>query len=148
MAEINPQILYCYPELAGSSFEPSNGTEGMVFTESFCEQCIHQHPDPDHEKQCMILMRTLIYHSRDSEYPKEWIFNAKGWPVCTSWHKWDWGNDGDPDDRDNPKFPGPPSGDPNQLLMPFDIWDLLGVTDAVLVTSNAVIERELIESNL
>lgn len=100
---------------AQNSYIPSNGTEGMGFTENFCEQCIHQNPDPNSPKQCELLLASLFYYPTDPEFPKEWIYKD-GKPTCTKFVKWDWGNDGDPDDRDNPKAPPPPP-DPNQLDM-------------------------------
>lgn len=112
---MTPQILYRFPDHAGESFRPSNGTEGMIFEEHFCSQCIHQNPDPTKNKNCEVAMLAFCFDERDKEYPREWIFNADGWPVCTKWQKWDWGNDGDPDDPDNPKAPPPPPPDPNQL---------------------------------
>lgn len=108
------KVLYCYPECAGESFQPSNGTEGMVFCDSFCDQCIHQNPNPESNKHCDILMMTMCYDPRDKEYPKEWVYSQEGWPICTSWQKWDW-DDGNPDDPDNPKAPIPV--DPDQYDM-------------------------------
>lgn len=105
-------------------YRPSNGTEGMMFTEHFCDRCINQHPDPDNKKQCMILCRSMCYSVDEPEYPEEWIYDENDRPTCTAWIKWDWGNDGDPDDRDNPKAPMP--FNPNQLVMPF-ILDEIGI---------------------
>lgn len=97
-------------------YQPSNGTEGMYFTEEHCMQCLHCDPDPDGKKQCEIMMRSFLYSVNDPEYPSEWTYDENDKPTCTNWQKWDWGNDGDPDDRDNPKAPPPPP-DPNQLDM-------------------------------
>lgn len=104
-------------------YQPSNGTEGEYFTDQFCMQCIHCDPDPEGDKQCDILCATLCYNVKDPEYPEEWIYDKEDNPTCTAWVKWDWGNDGDPDDLDNPKAPIPE--DPNQLCMPF-ILDEIG----------------------
>lgn len=125
--------------MAGQPFAPSNGSEGMVFEHHFCGKCIHQNPNPDSNKHCEILLNNFFEGST-----KEWKFSNEGWPVCTSWQKWDWGNDGDPDDPDNPK--APIKENPNQLLMPFDIWDLLGISDEIVVTKKAIIEREVLET--
>jgi hypothetical protein len=103
---------------------PSNGTEGMAFIEHYCERCINQHPDPNNKKQCMILCHTMCYSVNDEKYPKEWIYDDNGKPTCTAFVKWDWDNDGDPDDPDNPKAPIPYN--PNQLLLPF-IFDELNI---------------------
>ena len=47
-------------------------------------------------------------------YPIQWQYDENDNPCCTSWLKWDWGNDDDPDNPNNPKAPPPPP-DPNQL---------------------------------
>ena len=108
----------------GEPYQPSNGTEGDCVLESFCWQCLHCNPDPEGEKQCQILMKTLCYSWKDPEYPKEWTYTEEGRPTCTAHVKWDWNRDGDPDDPDNPIAPPPPP-DPNQLdlfpLYPNDI---------------------------
>lgn len=97
----------------GELYRPSNGTEGMWFDEKFCSNCIHQHPDPDNKKQCLLILHAMCYDERDKEYPREWCYKNNE-PTCTKFQKWDWGNDGDPDDPENPKAPPPPP-DPNQL---------------------------------
>lgn len=104
-------------------YRPSNGTEGMGFTEHFCDRCINQHPDPNNPKQCMILCRTMIYDLKDKEYPEEWVYDENNNPVCTAWKKWDWGRD---DDGNLVEPPEPPTDDPNQLVMPF-IFDELEI---------------------
>lgn len=95
-------------------YRPSNGTEGMIFEDMHCMQCINCDPDPNGKKQCEILLLALMHGIDDPEYPKEWCYvNDK--PTCTSWVKWDWGSNGDPDDPDNPNAPTP--YDPNQLML-------------------------------
>lgn len=106
-------------ERAGEKYEPSNGTEGMWFTEEFCEQCIHEkfcHTQNENDKTCDILTSAMVFSTKDPEYPREWIYDSLGHPTCTAHVSWDWGNDGDPDDPDNPKAPPPPP-DPNQMDM-------------------------------
>jgi hypothetical protein len=95
-------------------YRPSNGTEGMIFTDNFCEQCIHDNPDPNSKKKCEILTATMLFDPFEKQYPREWIYDSDGNPKCTAFVRWDWNNDGDPDDPDNPKAPPPPP-DPNQL---------------------------------
>ena len=125
------------------AYQPSNGTEGHIFMEHYCMQCIHCDPNPEGVKQCNVLMRSMAYNVKDPEYPREWVYvNDK--PTCTKWSKWDWGNNGDPDDPSNPKAPTPPPP-ANQLMIPYDVWDLLGVSGDILVTQHAVIDRGLIE---
>lgn len=94
-------------------YQPSNGSEGEWFTEKYCMNCIHCDPDPEGAKQCEILCKTFVFSPADEEYPNEWTYNDEGKPVCTSWVKWDWGEDGDPDDPDNPNRPPDPP-DPSQ----------------------------------
>ena len=57
-----PKILNKFPQCAGEKFIPSNGTEGMIFTDSFCEKCIHEkfmHTGEDGDKQCDIFNRAF-----------------------------------------------------------------------------------------
>lgn len=133
-------------KMAGKYFVPSNGTEGMSFTEHYCANCINERwmhfQDQDREEdKCKILNRSIL------EWPvqmDEWKYDEKGSPRCSKFVKWDWGTDDDR--REPPPKPEPPSNDPNQLLMPFDIWDLLGVSDEIVVTRTAIVEREVFES--
>lgn len=103
----------------GRKYRPSNGTEGEYFVDEHCMNCFHCDPDPCGKKQCDILCRSLIYNTSDPEYPKEWVYDENDKPTCTAWKKWDWGNDGNPDDPENPKFV--PPDDPNQLCLPFEL---------------------------
>lgn len=113
-----PEVLYCFPQCAGEKFQPSNGTEGMIFMEAFCDHCIHEkfcHTGEHGDLQCEILSNTMLYGVNDKEYPQEWQYNAEGWPVCTKWKYWDWGNDGDGFNEP----PEPEPYNPNQLVLPF-----------------------------
>jgi len=106
-----------------NKYQPSNGSEGVWFIGKFCDHCLHQHPDPDNDKQCMILCRTMCYNVNDPEYPEEWQYDKDGKPVCTAFQKWDW----DQDDDGNWIEPTPvPPDDPNQLCLPF-IFDELNI---------------------
>lgn len=97
-----------------NSYRPSNGTEGMGFTEMYCMNCLHCDPDSNGKKQCDILLSTMCFYPTEPEYPMEWIYDPLGHPKCTKYVHWDWDQNGDPDDPDNPnKPPDPP--DPNQL---------------------------------
>lgn len=102
-------------------YQPSNGTEGMGFIDMYCMNCLHCDPDPRSKKQCTILGATMVFSVDDEEYPEEWTYDDKNEPMCTNWQKWDWGNDGDPDDENNPKAPAPDVPD-NQLML-FSIAD-------------------------
>lgn len=126
-------------------YRPSNGTEGEGFIEHYCMNCIHCNPDPNGKKQCDILMRTFAFGVNDPNYPSEWIYDEKGSPTCTEWRKWDWGNDGDPDDRDNPKAPIPYN--PNQLVMPF-IFDELNISKQIGATEYQSLKEIIDELNI
>jgi len=109
---------------------PSNGTEGEMFFSEFCYQCIHEkfsHTQKHGDKQCDIMSNSLLYYPSEEGFPKEWIYDENNRPTCTAFKKWDWGNDGDPDDPGNPKYS--PPDDPNQLCMPFDIVDILNESE-------------------
>ena len=107
-------------------YKPSNGTEGEYFMSEHCYQCIHDNPDPDKNPKCELLLASMCFDMNEKGYPKEWCYNEEGRPTCTKFNKWDWGNDGDPNDPDNPKAPIPDN--PNQLCMPF-IFDEIGVNE-------------------
>ena len=62
---------------------------------------------------------TMIYNVDDPEYPEQWTYNEQGYPTCTAWVEWDWDNDGNPDDPDNPKCQPPEN--PDQLCLPFEL---------------------------
>lgn len=143
---MKPKVLYQFPNCAGQPFRPSNGTEGMIFTDAFCDRCIHEkftHTGNDKDKMCDILNATMAFGINDKEYPSEWQFDSDGWPTCTKWQKWDWGRDDDGNFNDPPP---PEPYDPHQLMMPFDIWDLLGISDEIIVTKTAIVERELFDA--
>lgn len=95
-------------------YRPSNGTEGSIFYDKYCANCIHENDIPPNRKNCNIFTKTLLYDVDDDDYPKEWCY-VDGKPTCTAWVKWDWDNNGDPDDPDNPNKPIP--DDPNQLML-------------------------------
>ena len=120
-------------------YQPSNGTEGMMFCEEYCDQCINQHPDPHKEPQCMILCHTMVYDPGEKEYPSEWIYDDKGQPTCTAFVKWDWGND---DGEWNEPAPPEPDPDPNQLMM-FPIWEGMNFGDDIIITPRAIIESDI-----
>lgn len=82
-----------------------------------CFQCIHENPNAEKKPKCDIMTLSMCYDINDKEYPSEWCYNENGKPTCTKFVKWDWDNDGDPNDHDNPKAPIPDN--PNQLCLPF-----------------------------
>lgn len=115
-------------------YRPSNGTEGMAFTEHFCDRCFNQHPDWDNPKQCIILCRTMIHNINDKEYPEEWTYDTNGSPTCTAWKKWDWGRD---DDGNWIEPPPLPVDDPNQLCLPY-IFDELNIPNHQTQLTNEI----------
>ena len=56
------------------NFYPSNGTEGQIFMEEFCDKCCKKN-------QCTILLNSLI-----GKHPKQWIYDEKGKSKCTSFN--------------------------------------------------------------
>lgn len=65
-------------------YRPSNGTEGEMFMERFCYQCVHE--EYGESELCDILTRTMIYDVEDDKYPDEWVYGDDG-PVCTAFVK-------------------------------------------------------------
>lgn len=111
---MRPKILYQFPKCAGKSFMPSNGTEGEMFEDAFCMNCIHEkylHTGDLRDKKCEVFDRVLL-NAPDPQ--PEWVFDAEGWPVCTEWKKWDWER-GDDDNWNDPVMPDPI--DPDQLSL-------------------------------
>lgn len=94
-------------------YQPSNGSEGANFVETYCMNCIHCDPDPDGPKQCKILCASLCYSVDEPGYPKEWIYGDNGEPTCTKWEKWDWEKMGNPDKPKKENYVMPYN--PNQL---------------------------------
>lgn len=110
----------------GSSYSPSNGTEGMYFVSKYCENCIHEkfmHTQEHGDLCCDILSNSMCFSPGDKEYPKEWIYDENGKPCCTTYKHWDWGFDnGDGNGLNEPSPPEP--NDPNQMVMPFITNDI------------------------
>ena len=114
-------------EYTGKSYCPSNGSEGMWFTEKFCEQCIHEkfsHTQKHGDKQCEILNNSMLFDYKDERYPKEWTYDENNNPTCTSFSKWDWGSNNDEDGLNEP--PDIEPIDPNQLCLPFITEEIEG----------------------
>lgn len=100
-------------------YRPSNGTEGEIFMNNYCDHCIHEkwsHTQCHGDKQCDILSTAFI----TGEYVPEWIYNENGKPTCTAYQYWNWGNDND--GWNEPEEPIPVS--PNQLCLPFIFEEL------------------------
>jgi hypothetical protein len=59
-------------------YRPSNGTEGMMFTERFCDRCkrdARYRETDDGADGCPILAASYCYEVDSEKYPKEWIVN-------------------------------------------------------------------------
>jgi hypothetical protein len=70
----------CYPDSAGEPYQPSNGSEGEMFMESFCYRC----KKDSEQSPCEIIGLTMACRDCDPEYPKEWKYDPEGKPTCTA----------------------------------------------------------------
>lgn len=74
--------------MAGKPYRPSNGTEGMCFMGEWCDCCARDEKfreTQDGADSCPIAAATFVYAVDDPKYPKEWVYDAKGHPICTAW---------------------------------------------------------------
>ena len=72
--------------MSGRPYRPSNGTEGMCFTETFCDRCekdARYRETNDGEDGCPLLAASMLYDIGEAEYPSEWIEDERG-PRCTA----------------------------------------------------------------
>ena len=68
----------------GKAYCPSNGTEGMMFMETYCFRCQRDAAfQADQGEGCPIISRTMLYSIGDPEYPVEWTHGPDGMPTCT-----------------------------------------------------------------
>ena len=67
-------------------YRPSNGTEGAIFQERFCDNCAHDtyNLETGEGNSCDILMRTMIHGVDEPEYPEEWQQEPGEEPKCTA----------------------------------------------------------------
>lgn len=65
-------------------YRPSNSSEGDWFMSKFCDKCAKFPVSTDAACQCQIFIKTLALHTSDKGYPKQWQYDDKGCPVCTS----------------------------------------------------------------
>lgn len=69
----------------GQKYRPSNGTEGCMFMEAWCEQCQKDtYQETPADFGCEILARTMAFDINDEEYPAEWQYSSDGQPICTA----------------------------------------------------------------
>lgn len=65
-------------------YRPSNGTEGLLFMESFCFRCRKDNFDMSTGAGgCQILADSLCFDIDDPNYPREWVY-IDGEPTCTA----------------------------------------------------------------
>ena len=67
-------------KMAGHKWRPANGTEGIIFQETYCENCVQ---DQDEDNPCEIIGRSMCFDIDSKEYPKEWQIGKDGQPICT-----------------------------------------------------------------
>ncbi len=64
---------------AGQKWRPANGTEGQIFTDTYCSQCIN-----DEGNDCDIITRSMMFEKSHKDYPHEWQYGQDGQPICTA----------------------------------------------------------------
>jgi len=65
-------------------YRPSNGTEGGIFEERFCDRC-----KLDENQDCAIHTNALAFDEGNPGFPKEWVIpeDSDDWPgeaKCTA----------------------------------------------------------------
>lgn len=88
------QKRFPWPELSESTetnevkkYRPSNGTEGELFQEAFCNRCTKDkavRENEDFENGCKILAKTMSLDTDDKDFPTEWTYDKDGNPICTA----------------------------------------------------------------
>lgn len=72
-------------------YQPSNGTEGDMFTAYWCHHCERDRAfresgyDGDPALGCQIFAASMAYRIDDPNYPKEWVYGRDGAPKCTAY---------------------------------------------------------------
>ena len=77
---------YKIKELAGKPYQPSNGTEGMMFEAEFCDICLvdeKYRQTLDGTYGCRILDFAMMREPTDKDYPNQWTHDKEGKPICT-----------------------------------------------------------------
>ena len=60
-------------------YKPSNGTEGIIFQEQFCDRCLHnQDIDDECGVGCPILIATFFASIGAPSYPNQWVEDDNG----------------------------------------------------------------------
>jgi len=66
-------------------FRPSNGTEGMIFQDKFCDRCKFR--TPEIKGDCQIDLLAMSFSVEDEHYPPEWIYDKDGNGICTKFEE-------------------------------------------------------------
>jgi hypothetical protein len=79
-----------FASCSGQKYRPSNGTEGEIFYDAWCQDCRKDEAFRKGEgDSCLILAATMCLDVDDEEYPKEWLYGADGQPKCTAFEPLD-----------------------------------------------------------
>lgn len=123
---------------------PSNGTEGMIFVEHFCSECVNErwmHHQNEDKGKCEILSNSMLQNrpclDKDLKYDGwEWFSKEdfSEWE-CKQYKHFDWGNDRDGWNEPPTIIPD----DPNQLVM-FSFDETI---DNILLQNSEMILNEL-----
>jgi hypothetical protein len=64
-------------------YKPKNPSEGRAFLAKFCDKCENNRPAVGFG--CEIMANSQQHRIDDLMYPKEWVYNHQGHPVCTAY---------------------------------------------------------------
>ena len=74
-----------WSDSAGKPYRPSNGTEGHMFQSMWCEHCERDRAyREDRGDSCPILANALCFDIGHPDYPREWLHDVEGVPLCTA----------------------------------------------------------------
>jgi hypothetical protein len=84
--EKRPQEYLLDPGTPGEPYQPPNGLTGAAFIDCWCNTCERDRAfREDRGDSCPIVADTMIYQPDDPEYPKEWVHDSDGVPICTAY---------------------------------------------------------------
>lgn len=63
-------------------YRPANAWEYADFQERFCVVC-----ERDIDEECQIIPNAMCYPVDDPNYPREWVYDARGVPCCTAFRE-------------------------------------------------------------
>lgn len=74
----------------GEKYRPSNGTEGQLFMDWFCDRCKRDAAFRDGSgDSCPIVADAFTFNVSDPKYPAEWQYGTDGQPCCTAFERED-----------------------------------------------------------